>query len=640
MKRKTLQWLSLLAVTALLCGVCPVTFARSAPTVINDANLLQNGDFEQVGAIGYTPNGQVEITYSAAKDGRRGALCTSGDGQWDEYQGLLYEVAVEKNTDYHFSFDHKSDRAEGVILYIKNENQTENIVQSWPTQIPGCWTRLQYFFNSGDNTNILIQLCVGAKNAQRCFDNLRLYKAMEHTIVGGLGSTMDTAEGQYGLAFRFDVTAQVQAGEDHAFLSGTVDPYGEGAAYPLVRMGAVVTNDRAAAEDLTLEAVDGKRCVDIPARKVFDVTEEQASYAVRITNVPAAAQEYSVTARPYYIYEVDGAEVILYGAACTESIRSIEEHQIFFAPGDEWELLWNDEFGGTALNEDYWNYSVQTGGGDRVSYYTTSRPENVRVEDGRLVLSACKETVGSKEYTIGHVTTADKFSFLYGRLEFRAKMPYGRGLWPALWTLGDYYQYTTDTNGWPYGGEIDIMEMVGESNTDPAEWNNRTTTHNLHWGYDYNSHFEVGSYKLSGYDNNYTFPEADPPSADYHVYAIEWDYRRISFFVDEKRVKMVTWGTDSDGKDYLAWYGETGLQGKTNRIVATDAAGNQRSEPVSCADLDFAFSNENNAHWLIMNVALCDGWGNLSNMADGGNLPQSMYVDYVRVYQRPNDGNG
>ncbi len=635
MKRIWLKTIVFVLAMVLFCHAVP-SYALSMPVVTNEENLLINGDFEQGDTTGWVRNGTVWIDAVAAKDGAYGAHVTSGNGEWDEYQGLYTDLDVQKNTDYVFSFDHKSNISETVIVYVKSVNFSKDILAAWPTQVPGCWSRQVFHFNSGDSDRIRIQLCVGAKNSVRYFDNIRLCRAMKPTIGGGLGSVMDTQNGCKGLAFRFDVAAKVRTKEPYTWISGTVDPYGVGAEYDLVRMGAVVTNKDIATEDLTLEAVNGDTCVDVVANKVFDVTEEKVSYAVRVTNVPSWAENVTITARPYYIYRDSEQEYILYGsAAYSETCADIvaRNQTMVFHPGDEWELIWNDEFGGTSVDQTKWYGELGVAEGN---YYFTTREENISVKDGNMVLTALAEPIGNSRFTGSLVKTAYNFSFVYGRLEFRAKLPWGKGVTPALWTMGDYSLYNTIGNGWPYGGEIDIMELVGGSNTDPMEAGNRTTSHNIHWGYDHDNHYEVGSYKLNGYNNNCVFPTEELPSEGYHVYAIEWDYREFKFFVDDMLQKQIRWGTETDGRDYLAWYDGTGKElGKVYRLPAYDDYGRYVMRDVSCADLDFAFSNEDNPHYLIMNMAIC-GW-NADQATNGGNLPQSMYVDYVRVYQKVSD---
>ena len=106
-----------------------------------------------------------------------------------------------------------------------------------------------------------------------------------------------------------------------------------------------------------------------------------------------------------------------------------------FDPGDEWELFWSDEFSGTELDTTKWNCEDGKGNG------FTKKVSNVKVQNGQLVITARHENPKDNKglaFSTGYVTTARKFSFQYGRLEFRARLPYGEGVWPALWTMGDY----------------------------------------------------------------------------------------------------------------------------------------------------------------------------------------------------------
>ena len=581
------------------------------------AGEITNGDFELGDLTGWSAIGTVEATAEAAKDGSYGAKVTSTDSL---YQGLFVWVNVEQNTDYLLTFDQKSDSSERAVVYIKNQDET-NLMTDYPDQVPGRWSRHSMVFNSGDNTRIAIQICVGATNTVRYFDNVSLQNLAdtENTVTGGLGSVSEQENGKLGVAFKFDLDAAVTYEAPYTFTGGTVVPSAFEDSYTLVKMGAVLTNKAANADKLTLEDVDSKSIINIEAEKVIDVTATTVSYAVRVINIPATATGVMIYARPYYVYNNGSEDVVVYSATYSESYDSITARTGYTDP-TKWELYWSDEFGGTELDKTKWTPVVQMEGSGDVQFCETE--ENLQVVDGNLVITTKKETVGDAQYTAGYVNTAHQFSFLYGRLEFRVKLPYGKGVWPALWTLGDY---STAAAGWPYDGEIDILELIGKSNTDPMEAGNSTVTHNLHWGADPDRHLELGSYKTA-YNNRYSMPTA--PSADYHVYAIEWAYREIKFFVDDVLINAVRWG--NDGKDYLAWYDKNGEQlGKVYQLKYDDNS----AAPVSCADLDFAFANPENKHFLIMSVTLCEGWGDMSNKADGGNLPQAMYVDYVRVYK-------
>ncbi|HRI60869.1 MAG TPA: glycoside hydrolase family 16 protein, partial [Saprospiraceae bacterium] len=139
--------------------------------------------------------------------------------------------------------------------------------------------------------------------------------------------------------------------------------------------------------------------------------------------------------------------------------------------------VWSDEFDGTSLNELYWNFQLGDGcpnlcgwGNNELEYY---KKENTIVKDGYLIITAKSETAGSKNYTSSRINTQDKFNVQYGRVDVRAALPKGQGIWPAIWMLGK----NINTTSWPACGEIDIMEMVGGSGKDnvahgTAHWDN------------------------------------------------------------------------------------------------------------------------------------------------------------------------
>jgi beta-glucanase (GH16 family) len=134
----------------------------------------------------------------------------------------------------------------------------------------------------------------------------------------------------------------------------------------------------------------------------------------------------------------------------------------FFVIAQEYELMWEDDFNRSVLDEKYWTIEEndQGGGNNEMQYY---RPENITIEQHRsgvncLVISARRETVGCKSFTSGRLVTRGKVSCKYGKIEARIKLPpTANGLWPAFWMLGEDYS----TVGWPRCGEIDIMENVG-----------------------------------------------------------------------------------------------------------------------------------------------------------------------------------
>jgi len=191
-----------------------------------------------------------------------------------------------------------------------------------------------------------------------------------------------------------------------------------------------------------------------------------------------------------------------------------------------WKLVWSDEFDAPGLpDSSKWTYEEGFIRNNELQYYTRGRKENARVENGMLVIESRLEKYPNPnykagasdarhgreyaQYTSASVTTHGLHAWKHGRVEVRAKIPHGRGTWPAIWMLG-----TDQSAGWPSCGEIDIMEFVGH---DP-----NTIHGTIHTG-KYN-HVK-GTQKGSQY-------HLKAPYDDFHVYAVEWDGEKMDFFVD------------------------------------------------------------------------------------------------------------
>ncbi|MEI7728413.1 MAG: glycoside hydrolase family 16 protein [Verrucomicrobiota bacterium] len=259
------------------------------------------------------------------------------------------------------------------------------------------------------------------------------------------------------------------------------------------------------------------------------------------------------------------------------------------AAGPEWKLVWAEEFNQPGLPDpSRWDYETGFVRNGELQYYTRARKENVRIENGHLILEAIKEKYpnpaykadGRKEdskrsrefaeYTSGSITTKGKVTWQYGRIEAMAKIPKGRGMWPAIWMLGD----KSDGKGWPACGEIDIMEYVGH---EPAV-----------------AHGTVHTEKFNHIKKTQKGSTVKVPGLEdaFHLYAIEWTPKEISFFVDDK--KYYTFANDGTGD--AAW------------------------------PFDKPF-------YIILNVAVGGAWGGAKGV-DATIFPQRMEVDYVRVYQQ------
>ncbi|UAL10272.1 family 16 glycosylhydrolase [Caulobacter segnis] len=276
---------------------------------------------------------------------------------------------------------------------------------------------------------------------------------------------------------------------------------------------------------------------------------------------------------------------------------------------DGWKLVWSDEFDGDRLDETKWTYAADCGGGgnDERQCYAVG-PETVSVKDGVLRLTAVKrKTRGlanpwagptgpmkTGDYASGKILTQGKASWLYGRVEARARVPGGQGVWPAIWMMPELSTY----GGWPKSGEIDILETVNlGAPCDVCEGGRENRVFGtIHFAGD-----AAGTHKQV----NASTPM--PASADgFHVYAVEWTPEAITWFVDGHqyaKAKAADWKRD----DLKV---ENGPEGPS--------------------PFDQPFH-------LILNLAFGGRWPEGANAKgiDEAALPATMEVDWVRVSQRP-----
>ena len=244
-------------------------------------------------------------------------------------------------------------------------------------------------------------------------------------------------------------------------------------------------------------------------------------------------------------------------------------------PKAEWKLVWSDEFNYRGLPDPKkWVHKV---GGDgwgnqELQYYTADKPANARVERGKLIIEARKEKINSNNYTSARLVTAGKGDWTYGRFEIRAKLPKGRGTWPAIWMLPSKKTYSDDY--WPNNGEIDIMEHVGH---DPGVIHASAHTKAYNWP---RKNQKTATLKV---------PDAQTA---FHTYALEWSAEKLDVYIDDTKV----FSDKNEGSGWEAW------------------------------------PFDQNFH-LVLNLAIGGFWGGAQGV-DDTIFPQRMEIDYVRVYQR------
>src|SRR5215216_5230387 len=237
-----------------------------------------------------------------------------------------------------------------------------------------------------------------------------------------------------------------------------------------------------------------------------------------------------------------------------------------------WNLVWQDEFGGTEISRENWTFDTGGGGWGNAEWEAyTDRPENVRVVNGMLVIEAREEkvTFSGLPYSSARIKTQGSHAWQYGRIEARLKLPYGQGIWPAFWMLGE----NMPQKGWPAAGEIDILEYVG-----------REPDHI------YATVHAPGYSGGNGVGSSLVVP-ADALKNDFHIYAIEWQENEIRWYFDDQEYFKVT-AEDVPDK----WI------------------------------FDHPF-------FIIMNLAVGGRWPGYPDKTTA--FPQFLFVDYVRVYQKP-----
>lgn len=231
-------------------------------------------------------------------------------------------------------------------------------------------------------------------------------------------------------------------------------------------------------------------------------------------------------------------------------------------------LVWRDEFESDKLDPANWSYEIggHGWGNNELQHYQEG---NTAVRDGYLLITARKEDKEGKNYTSSRIITKGKQEFQYGRVDIRALLPKGQGIWPALWMLGS----NISTVDWPACGETDIMEMIGGTGKD------NTLHGTAHWE-------KSGQHEYDG--GKITLEDEKIFADEFHVFSISWTPSEIKWYLD-------------------------GVQYYEKDITADE------------------LSEFHNTYYLIFNVAVGGNWP--GNPDETTSFPQRMVVDYIRIFQ-------
>ncbi len=327
---------------------------------------------------------------------------------------------------------------------------------------------------------------------------------------------------------------------------------------------------------------------------VLSVDYAASSGRVNIDLLPGPTQGFTHTfpeSHDWSAYE--GLSFWFYGHNTGNQIRlEVQDNQAPDPGPSGWQLVWSDEFNdpaGTPPDPNIWTPEIGDGtvqgipgwGNGEFQYYTAN-PDNAALDgEGNLVITAKqigegearpKCWYGPCDYTSARLITWDKVEAKYGRVESRLRVPFGQGLWPAFWMLGT----NLDEDNWPQSGEIDIMENIGRE---------PNIVHGTIHGPDYSGCCGIGG--------GYTLPEGNLAD-DFHTFAVEWEPDSIRWFIDSTNYFTATADDVPDGSNWVF----------------------------------------NHPFFMIMNVAVGGNWPGSPD--ETTTFPQTMHVDYVRLYQAPN----
>ena len=273
---------------------------------------------------------------------------------------------------------------------------------------------------------------------------------------------------------------------------------------------------------------------------------------------------------------------LMFFSVCEKNVNPKQDLQNNDQEAGRWELVWHDEFDSDAIDEQKWNKLLWKPGwvNNELQAYT-DRDTNLFIRDGRLVIRGLIEpgyagtdhtgTDYNADFTSGRMNTVGLATWTYGRFDIRARVPKGRGSWPAIWMLGA----NISTAGWPHCGEIDIMEHVGYD-----DGNIHASIHTT----DYNH--MIGTQR-SGQVTVQTATDS------FHVYSLEWDSTYIRYMVNND--------------PYF--------------FIYNDSNGNENRWPFD------------NPHYMILNLAIGGDWGGVQGI-DNSAFPMEMEVDFVRAFKK------
>ena len=372
----------------------------------------------------------------------------------------------------------------------------------------------------------------------------------------------------------------------------TIKQNGSKATSSVTVVPANVTIKSAKATSTTKAKITWKKVKGVSGYYIYRSTKKNSGYKKVATVKGASKTSYTVSKlaeeTTYYF------KVKAYGKAGKKTVTSKKYSGVkSVTTAKTWKLVWSDEFNGTSLNMNNWSYETGATGWGNEEFQDYTAGDNVKFDGNNLIIiprmTITTDAKGKKttSYTSTRINTKNKQTFKYGKIEIRAKAAKGQGTWSAGWMLGDG---TGDSRGWPYDGEIDLMEAMngGVPQTIHCEyWNNQAWSHG-------NKNYSTGLTQAKC-------------AEDFHTYGMTWTDKYIQFTVDGVNKGLFDPSLYSSSIYDQIWKGEFD---HPFFFILNCAIGGNAAGQVST-----------------------NGWTQVKNTATEQVYEDYFYVDYVRVYQ-------
>ncbi len=528
--------------------------------------LIEDGDFEK-GGLAWdqgTATKSISTSQSYGK-GTHAGMLPANNG--NSYIGQI--ISVKPNTEYTVSAYVKTEHTDAKVNFcvrVGTENQLKSNsgTPQFDILVGGDeWERVEQTFNSGEHSYALIELVKWVEDSSNVayaspayIDCVSVKESSVNLIEDGGFENGHTSWQTTGTGTFTNYQGAAANGEWCGLLPSQSN---NACVYQVVHLKP--NTDYVAKAKVLLGSTDAYMFFNVKTKDVSTLIHPQAEKTVRCdqawvyqdVELSFNSGNYTEVALCAMKWSDSSSDSVWQSQVYVDDVSLYEVVSETDDSGD-YEMIWADDFQGNTLDASKWGYELGCIRGVEQQHYVNSE-ENVFLRDGKLVLKATdraledqyKNPRGNRNviYNSGSVRTHGKYEFLYGRIEMKAKLPKGKGVFPAFWTLGadfvlDGHIDSKQGYGWARCGEIDIMELTG---TESGQ-GNKTVWQTIHT--DDGIHEDNGKLAGQGYTISEDFYD------DYHIFGIDWSENRVEWYVDDKIVCVADYSDTSIAKNVIA----------------------------------------------------------------------------------------